>query len=61
LIREQRVDGFIFNSVEAPAGKEVNWLQTVPKKGWFLVLRLYSPAEVWFEKTWQPGEIELMK
>ena len=46
---------------EAPAGKEANWLQTVPEKGWFLVLRLYSPTEAWFDKTWRPGEIELMK
>ena len=46
---------------EAPAGKEANWLQTVPKKGWFLVLRLYSPTEAWFDKTWRPGEIELVK
>ena len=38
-----------------------NWLQTVPGKGWFLVLRLYSPTEAWFDKTWRPGEIELVK
>ena len=46
---------------EAPAGKEANWIQTVPGKGWFCVLRLYSPTEAWFDKTWRPGEIELLK
>jgi hypothetical protein len=46
---------------KAPAGKEANWLQTVPGKGWFSVLRLYSPTEAWFDKTWRPGEIELVK
>jgi len=46
---------------EAPAGKEANWLQTVPGKGWFILLRLYSPTEAWFEKTWRPGEIELVE
>ena len=46
---------------EAPAGKEANWLQTVPEKGWFLVLRLYSPTEAWFDKTWRPSEIELVE
>jgi len=46
---------------EAPAGKEANWLQTVPNKGWFCLLRLYSPTEAWFDKTWRPGEIELVK
>jgi hypothetical protein len=46
---------------EAPAGKEANWIQTVPGKGWFCLLRLYSPTEAWFDKTWRPGEIELLK
>jgi hypothetical protein len=45
---------------EAPAGKEANWIQTVPGKGWFCLLRLYSPTEAWFEKTWRPGDIELV-
>jgi len=45
---------------EAPAGKESNWLQTVPGKGWFCLLRLYDPTEPWFDKTWQPGEFELV-
>jgi hypothetical protein len=42
----------------APAGKEKNWLQTVPGKGWFAILRLYGPTEPWFDQTWRPGEIE---
>jgi len=46
---------------EAPAGKEENWIQTVPGKGWFLILRLYGPLESWFDQTWKPGEIELVK
>jgi hypothetical protein len=41
-----------------PAGKEKNWLQTVPAKGWFAILRLYGPTEPWFDQTWRPGEIE---
>jgi hypothetical protein len=45
----------------APAGKEANWMQTVPKKGWFGVIRLYGPLDPWFDKTWRPGEIELVK
>ena len=35
-----------------------NWVQTVPGKGWFVLLRLYSPLEPFFDKTWRPGEIE---
>ncbi|MGF1760441.1 DUF1254 domain-containing protein [Photobacterium sagamiensis] len=45
---------------KAPEGKEANWLQTVPGKGWFSLLRLYSPTEAWYDKTWRPGEIELV-
>jgi hypothetical protein len=45
---------------KAPAGKEANWIQTVPGKGWFCLLRLYSPTEAWYDKTWRPGEIELV-
>jgi len=45
----------------APSGKQNNWIQTIPGKGWFTVLRLYGPLETWFDKTWRPGEIELVK
>ena len=45
----------------APAGHEANWVQTVPGKGWNLILRLYGPLEPFFDKTWRPGEIELAK
>ncbi|UHD17260.1 DUF1214 domain-containing protein [Thiocapsa bogorovii] len=41
----------------APAGKESNWVQTIPGKGWFMILRLYGPLEPWFDQTWRPGEI----
>ena len=44
-----------------PAGKEANWIASVPNKGWFAIFRLYSPLEPWFDKTWRPGEIEEAK
>jgi hypothetical protein len=37
-----------------------NWIQTDPKKGWFIILRLYSPLEPFFDKSWRPSEIELV-
>ena len=43
---------------EALAGMENNGVQTIPGKGWFMILRLYGPLEPWFDKTWRPGEIE---
>jgi len=42
----------------APEGKESNWLQTDPGKGWFGILRLYNPLQPFFDKTWRPSEIE---
>ena len=45
---------------KSPAGKENNWIQTIPGRGWFMILRLYGPLEPWFDKTWRPGEIELL-
>jgi len=47
----------LFFGPQAPAGKEANWIETVPGKGWFCLLRLYSPTQAWFDKTWRPGEI----
>ena len=43
---------------KAQRGKEANWMETVPGKSWFVILRLYGPLDAWFEKTWRPGEIE---
>ena len=50
----------VYFGPKAPAGMEKNWVQTIPGKGWFMILRLYGPLEPWFDKTWRPGEIELL-
>ena len=42
-----------------PEGK--NWLQTIPGKSWFVILRMYGPLEPWINKTWRPSEVELVK
>jgi hypothetical protein len=36
-----------------------NWIQTDPDRGWFVILRLYSPLQSFFDKSWRAGEIEL--
>jgi hypothetical protein len=52
----------IYFSPTQPAGIERgNWIQTDPKKGWFTILRLYSPLEPFFAKTWRPSEVELVR
>ncbi len=48
----------IYFGPAAPAGKESNWIQTLPGKGWSVILRLYGPLDPWFDKTWRPGEVE---
>lgn len=49
----------VYFGPERPDGVPAeNWIQTVPDKGWFVVLRLYSPLEPFFDKSWRPGEIE---
>jgi hypothetical protein len=48
----------VYFGPEPPVGMEANWVQTIPGKGWFAVLRLYGPLETWFDRTWRPGEIE---
>ena len=51
----------VYFGPKAPSGKEKNWVQTIPGKGWNTILRLYGPLEPWFAKTWRPGEIEEVK
>ena len=36
-------------------------VQTVPGKGWNMRFRLYGPLEPWFEKTWRPGDPEVVQ
>ena len=50
----------IYFGPKAPEGKEKNWIRTVENKGWFVILRIYGPLESWFDKSWKPGEIELI-
>jgi hypothetical protein len=50
----------IYFGPKQPEGvKRGNWIQTMPEKGWFTILRLYSPLESFFTKAWRPSEIEL--
>jgi len=38
-----------------------NWIQTDPDKGWFTILRFYSPLPSFFDKSWRAGEVELVE
>lgn len=51
----------VYFGPKAPKGKESNWVQTVPGLGWHMLFRLYGPEQAWFDKTWRPSEVELIK
>ncbi len=51
----------VYFGPKSPPGKESNWIQTIPSKGWFMILRLYGPLRPWFNKTWRPNAIELVE
>jgi hypothetical protein len=60
---EPNADGSatVFFSPAKPDGVTAgNWIQTDPDKGWFTILRLYSPLEPFFTKEWRPSEIALV-
>jgi hypothetical protein len=46
---------------KAPKGNEGNWIQTMPDKSYNVLLRLYGPLRPWFDKTWKPGDFQLVK
>ena len=58
----QNADGSfdIYFSPEKPEGN-VNWLQTIPGKGWHVLWRIYGPTQVWYDQEWKISEIELVK
>jgi hypothetical protein len=51
----------IFFGPKSPKGMENNWIQTISGRGWNMMFRLYGPLEPWFDKTWRPGDPELIK
>ena len=60
---EANADGSttIYFGPSQPSGvKRGNWIQTMPGKSFIPALRLYSPLQPFFDKTWRPTEIELV-
>jgi len=44
----------VYFGPQAPVGKDGNWVQTIPGKAWFTILRLYGPLEPWFDRPGGP-------
>jgi hypothetical protein len=51
----------VYLGPEAPKGHEGNWIATPKGRGYFAILRLYSPTEAAIMKRWKPGDIEKVK
>ena len=46
----------IYFGPEAPEGQESNWIPTT--EPYFLLFRLYGPAEGWIQSGWQLADLE---
>ncbi|PWB23978.1 DUF1254 domain-containing protein [Flavobacterium sp. HTF] len=46
---------------KAPAGKEGQWIKTIPNVGWFAYFRIYGPETAAFNGSWKPGDFEEVK
>ena len=42
----------------APEDKDSNWVETLPGRSWFPIVRLYGPLEPCFDQSWKLGEFE---
>jgi len=61
---EANSDGTItlYYGPEKPNGvPDGNYIKTLADRGWFQIIRCYSPTEGFFDKSWRPGEIELIQ
>ena len=47
----------IYFAPKAPPGYQNNWVQTIPGKSWFTILRMYSPLKAWIDQSWRPSEV----
>jgi hypothetical protein len=51
----------VYFGPKPPKGHEANWIQTIPHRGWNMLFRVYGPLDPWFDKTWYPGDPELVE
>ncbi len=51
----------IYFGPNAPEDKNANWIKTVPGRGYFVGMRLYSPTEAFFDQSWKPDNIQKIK
>jgi hypothetical protein len=49
-----------FGPTPPPQG-EKSWVKTKSGEGFFMYFRFYGPLEPFYDKTWRPGEVQLIK
>ena len=50
----------LFFGPTPPEGKEGQWIQTLPDKGWFVYFRIYGPEAAAFNGDWKPADFHRM-
>lgn len=60
LVADEDGSYTIWFGPKAPTDHQDNWIQTLPGKSFVILLRLYGPLDPWFDKTWKPGDLELI-
>jgi hypothetical protein len=43
-----------------PTQHDDRWIQTIPGEAWFVYFRIYGPQQAAFDKTWRPGDFEVL-
>jgi hypothetical protein len=47
--------------LKAPEGHEDNWIQTMSGKSYNVYCAFMARWKPWFDKTWKPGDFELVE
>ena len=47
----------LFFGHQVPTGAEANWARTVRGQDWFLLFRLHSPQQPYFDLSWKPDDL----
>lgn len=50
-----------FGPKKLPDVPVTNYIGTNPQKGFFVIIRLYSPGKAYFDKTWRPDDVVKIK
>ncbi|SDP27785.1 Uncharacterized conserved protein [Ralstonia sp. 25mfcol4.1] len=57
LVKNADGSADLYFGPQPPAGRQANWIQTIPGKSWFTIFRLYGPLQPWFDKQWKLDDI----